>query len=426
MANLTSSAVALAAALVLSNAPAAGTPPPAPPVLAPDADSALLHRAGKADFILLGENTHGTREYYEERARITLAVVRAGKVGAVAIEGDYAGGQRVNGYVRGLSGDRTARQALSGFHHFPAWMWRNRQFEAFVEELRSINLQRRPEDRVGVYGIDVYDLEGAARAVEAYLRSRDPSRAAQVGRAYGAITRYGRDMGGYAPVVRRGGSREAEALAGVKALADLPPLPGEDREARFAAERAAATVVAGEEYFRVQVQTGYSWNARDRRMAASAVALHRHVSQGRDASVVIWAHNTHVGDARETSMRERGEVSLGQLLREHGRAYLVGFFTSGGKVMAAEEWGSAPQVFRVRKPLSGSHEAELAAGPDRQVVLHDAAQASAARRRLQRAIGVVYHPHAEREAHYIEAVPERQFDAVVFVRETNPVEPHSP
>ncbi|HEX2559042.1 erythromycin esterase family protein [Phenylobacterium sp.] len=416
----------MAAALALAGASPLATPVVASPVVASEPDEILLQRAGEADFILLGENTHGTREYYHERARITLELVRAGEVRAVAIEGDYAGGERVNRYVRGLGGDRTARQALSSFDEFPAWMWRNQEFETFVEALRTINLERPPEDRVGVYGIDVYDLAGAADAVVAYLKARDARAAAQVERAYSTLTRHGREMSGYARAVARGGSQQTEAQAGVRALAALPPLQGEDAEARFAAERAAATVVAGEEYFRVQVETGYSWNARDRRMAAAAIAVHRHVNRtGPDAGVVIWAHNTHVGDARETSMQERGEVSLGQLLREQGRAYLVGFFTDGGQVMAAEEWGEAPRVHRVRKSLPGSHEYELARGADRQVVLHDPAPASTAKRRLQRAIGVVYLPHQEREAHYIEATPERQFDAVIFVRHTNPVRPHA-
>jgi erythromycin esterase-like protein len=424
MPNILSSVASLAAALALAAAPAVATPAVSA-VPASDADSALLQRAAQADFILLGENTHGTREYYQERARITLALVRADEARAVAIEGDFSGGERVNRYVRGLGSDRSAREALSSFRAFPGWMWRNREFEAFVEDLRAINLQRPPEQRVGVYGIDVYDVQGAAGAVLDYLQIRDPVRAAQVRRAYSTLTRHGRDMTGYARAVARGGARKIEAQAGIKALSELPPPAGEDLVARFAAERAAATVAAGEEYFRVQVESGYSWNARDRRMAASALALRRHVGKpDGEGGVVIWAHNTHVGDARETSMRERGEVSLGQLLREQGRAYLVGFFTDAGQVMAADAWGDAPRVFRVRKPIPGSHEADLAKGADRQVILHDKASGSTARRRLQRAIGVIYLPEQERDAHYIEAVPERQFDALVFLRDTSPVRPH--
>jgi erythromycin esterase-like protein len=409
---------AAAAALTLC----AGAPSAAQVPAAAELDGALLAATAGADFVLLGESTHGTREFYLERARITEALIAEHDLGAVAIEGDWSGAERVNRYVRGLGPDASAEQALSGFTDFPAWMWRNAEFRAFVERLRTINLARPPERRVGVYGLDVYDVFDAADATLAYLDRTDPQAAARAREQYRCFAPYRRSIERYSLAVRRGTSCQAAAEAMLAEVHGVRDDSG-DAEARFAAVRAASTVVGGEEYYRVQQTTGYSWNARDRRMAAAALAVRDHLARGgRPGRVAVWAHNTHVGDARETSARNRGEINLGQLLREQARPFLVGFLTHEGRVMAAEAWGERPRVFSVPPAAAGSVEAELAAkGPSRQVVITGGADAS--RRRPQRAIGVVYARAVERTAHYVDAALEKQFDAVVFLRETSAVQP---
>ena len=386
---------------------------------APAADHrAIVEAAARSRYVLLGESTHGTHEYYLERARITEALIRDHDVRAVAIEGDWSGAERLNRYVRGEGSDAKAAQALSGFDEFPVWMWRNEAFRDFAERLRAINLQRPPQARVGVYGLDVYDMFDAADAVTAYLAGTDPVVAERVRRHYRCLARFRRSGERYARAIAQGArSCKAGAEAALGEVRALPPASSAEAEARFAILRAAATVVGGEEYFRVQVSTGYSWNARDRRMAEGARQVAAHVG----GKAVIWAHNTHVGDARETSMRERGELSLGQLLRDDGGAFLVGFLTAGGHVLAADAWDRPPRVHVLKPALQGSHEAILAAQGERQVRI--APPSSHAPRRLQRAVGVVYAPRSERQSHYMEARLDRQFDAVVFIRETRALTP---
>ncbi|HEY8614587.1 erythromycin esterase family protein [Phenylobacterium sp.] len=417
---------ALTAALGLAGAAVAQ---PASPIRGAAQDYApLLSAARPSTFVLLGESTHGTREFYLERARITAGLLEDPQVRGVAIEGDWSGAHRANLYVRGLGPDRTAEAALSDFRQFPTWMWRNGEFRDFVEALRRINLTRPPEARVGLYGLDVYDVFDAADAVVAGLAAVAPDAGAQAKAQYQCFGRYRRSMERYAVATREGRScrRAAEAvLAQVQALPPPPHADAEARERRFGLLRAAATVVGGEEYFRVSQSTGYAWNARDRRMAEAATQISAHLARdGRPGRVAIWAHNTHIGDARETSQRDRGELSLGQLLRQRGGAFLVGFLADEGEVMAAEVWDGRPRVFPLGPVIPESHEARLRAeGPDAALRLLTPDPAS--RRRPQRAIGVVYNPRQERRAHYIDARLDHQFDAVVYLRRTSAVTPVS-
>jgi erythromycin esterase-like protein len=418
----------LAAALSLGAFPACGPAAAAPAT--PIAGSAedyrpLVQAARDATFVLLGESTHGTREFYLERSRITQQLVRELGVRAVAIEGDWSGARRVNDYVRGVGADRSAEAALADFDEFPVWMWRNAEFRDFVEDLRRSNLQRPVEDRVGVYSLDVYDFFDAADAVVTYLATEAPEAAGRARTHYQCFARYRRSSDRYAAATRSGRDCRGAAEAVLAEVQNLPP-PAADpaaREARFAVLRAATTVVGGEEYFRISQATGYSWNARDRRMAEAAGQISRHVGRdGRPGKVAIWAHNTHVGDARETSQRDQGELSLGQLLRQGGGAFLVGFLADEGQVMAADAWGQRPRVFTLGRVIPESHEARLRSeGPP--AALRILSPDPAARRRPERAIGVIYSPRQERVGHYIEAVLERQFDAVIYLRRSAAVTP---
>jgi len=330
----------------------------------------------------------------------------------------------VNRYVRGLGTDRSAEEALSDFDEFPAWMWRNADFRDFVERLRQLNLQRPPAERIGVYALDVYDFFDAADAVVAHLRTVDRAKADRVRGHYRCFASFGRSAENYTLALRQGANCSKRAEAALAEVRALPrPAEPEAAEAWFAVQRAAATVVGGEEYFRVMEKSGYAWNARDRRMAVAAGQVSEHLSRGgRRGRVVIWAHNTHVGDARETSQRQAGELSLGQLLREQGGAFLVGFLTYEGEVTAASAWGARPRTFTVRPALPDSHEAELRTqGPANALRILDPGQST--RRRQHRAIGVVYSPANELQAHYLESVLERQFDAVVFLQRTTALTP---
>ena len=391
----------------------------------------IIAAAASSRRVLVGESTHGSHEYYRERARITERLVRDHGFRAVAIEGDWSAAWRVNQYVRGLGTDRSADEALRGFKKFPRWMWRNSEFRALVEGLRAFNLDRPPRDRVGVYGMDVYDMHEAADAAVAYAQAVDPAAAERLRAHYRCFERH-RSAEAYGIAMRRGRSCEAQAQAGMQEVARLPgPSDPVDAERHFAAVRSAASVAGAEAYFRTSAVGTHSWNVRDRQMARNIdeIAAHVEAVSGTPGKVVVWAHNSHVGDARATSMANRGELNLGQLMRQsHGdQALLVGFFTHGGSVMAAPEWGEPGRRYDVRPALRGSaadlfRETGL---PSFSLLLRGRqdVQDALSAPMLQRAIGVIYARETERQSHYFHASVARQFDAVIYFEQTRAVDP---
>ena len=415
----------------------AAMPPPTvlphqPLTGAPTDYDPLLAAVGDARFVLLGESTHGTSEFYAERARITERLVRERGVLAVAIEGDWPDADRLSRYVRGIGPDRTAAAALSDFERFPYWMWRNAEFAGFVERLRAYNLTQPPARRVGVYGMDVQNLfEGQDAAVE-WLARHDPPAAARARVQYRCFAPYGRNSTRYGEATRRPGrSCERQAAAALAEFRGRPrPADPAAAEALFSAQRSATTVVAAESYFRAAYAGAYSWNVRDRHMAdaVAEIAAHAQALSGQPGKVTIWAHNTHVGDARSTAMAERGELNIGQLLRDRNGqgAFLVGFLTHSGTVMAAPEWDAPGRVYDLRPALPESYAGLLnAQGLKRALLLtRDPAVSTAlAGPRLERAVGVIYQPQIERVSHYFDARLSRQFDAVVYIDRTRAVTP---
>ena len=319
------------------------------PVAGADNDYAdLVTAAAPAQRILLGESTHGTSEYYRERARISEQLIDAHGVNAITIEGDWSPTFRVNLYVRGLGSDRSAAEALQGYTgRFPRWMWRNVEFRDFVERLRTLNMGRPLAQRVGIYGMDVYDLYDAAAQVVEYLQVRDAAAAARVSGLYACFAPHGRSAEAYgAAMATRSDTCRDEAEAAVAELSRVPrPAEAEQAEYHFNATRAAASVASAEAYYRIAYGRGSesSWNLRDRRMADTleAVAAHVETQSGTPGKTISWSHNTHTGNAAATNAALSGELNLGQLVRErHGAAaLLVGFFSYSGTVFAAPEWG---------------------------------------------------------------------------------------
>jgi erythromycin esterase-like protein len=395
--------------------------------------SEILAATAGASRILLGESTHGTHEYYRERGRLTERLIREQGVNALAIEGDWSATQRVNLYVRGLGPDRSAEQALRGYTSFPAWMWGNGDFRDFVERLRALNLERPAAQRVGLYGMDVYDLFDAADSVQAYLKRTAPEAARRAARHYRCFESFGRDRWAYGTATRdprKACRTQAQAvLAEVRRL----PVPADPVEAeiRFAAVRSAASVAAAEEYFRTASAGSLAWNVRDRHMADNVDEIAGHVAAiaGRPGKLVMWAHNSHVGDARATSAADRGELNLGQLMRQrHGEAaFLIGFLSHSGTVFAAPEWDSPGRRYDLRTALPGSHSALFhAAGlPAFSLLIRGNAALSRAlgEPMQQRAVGVVYSPSNERSAHYFRARLAAQFDAIIYFDRSRAVAP---
>lgn len=398
----------------------------------------LLDRIGSATVVLLGEATHGTHEFYALRAEITRRLITEKGFGMVAIEGDWPDAGRVNRFVRGDTADAGAEEALAGFGRFPTWMWRNADVLDFVGWLRDHNDRvSDPRRKVGFYGLDLYSLYASMHAVVEYLGRFDPVLARQARERYECFDQAGcdgRDYG-YAAAFGTRPTCEREVLQQLlelRAHADhlLSRDGGVAEDEYFHAEQNARLVRNAEEYYRSMFfGPVMSWNLRDGHMMETLEALVEHArSRGRPPGVVVWAHNSHLGDARATEMGVKGEHNLGQLARGRWKsaAVLVGFTTWSGSVTAASTWEAPPERMRVRPALWGSyedlfHSLEL----DRFLIRTDspAARHILMAPRLERAIGVVYRPESERASHYFLASLPDQFDAVVHVDETRCLEP---
>jgi erythromycin esterase-like protein len=401
-----------------------------------DYDS-LLEMARGRDLVLLGEATHGTAEFYRMRAEITLRLIGECGFDTVAIEGDWPDVWRINRFVQGVSADDAA-SALDDFERFPVWMWSNREMRDFVAALHEVNAARPRWQRAGVYGLDLYSLYRSADAVIRYLEAVDPQEAALARERYAALDHVREPQAyGYAAAL---GARPAARVDAVRQLLQLRADESEylsrdgidALDAQFFAEQNAHVVVNAEAYYRGMFSSRLNtWNLRDAHMANTLFALARYrVRRGGSSKVVVWAHNSHLGDARATESRLRGEWNLGQIVRESAqhRALLVGFTTYTGHVSAASHWDGEVEQKWVRPALPESWEYLFhTTGYDRfYLPLRDHASHTLDGPMLERAIGVLYLPQTERQSHYFEAVLGEQFDALFHLDETSAVEPLEP
>ncbi|MGV1087313.1 MAG: erythromycin esterase family protein [Mycobacterium sp.] len=413
---------------------------------------------GDARVVLIGESSHGTHEFYQARAEITKWLIEHKGFNAVAAEADWPDAYRVNRYVQGLSDsggqDSDAEEALRGFQRFPSWMWRNTVVRDFVGWLRWHNGRCTADGRrrAGFYGLDLYSLHRSMQEVISYLDTVDPPAAARARARYACFDHSDGHDGqayGYAAAFGAGPSCERQA---VEQLVDLQrnasDYLGEDGVAAedelFEAQQNAATVRNAEAYYRGMFAGRVtSWNMRDKHMAQTLNALishlDRHAGTSGDASgdpeparVVVWAHNSHVGDARATEVCADGQLTIGQLAREQygDDCRLIGFSTYSGTVTAASEWGGVAERKVVRPALAGSIEELLhdTGRPAFLVAMHDGSPAAAALEtvRLGRAIGVIYLPQTERQSHYFHVRPSDQFDAMIHIDQTRALEPLEP
>jgi erythromycin esterase-like protein len=398
---------------------------------------ALLDFVGDARFVLLGEASHGTLEFYRERARITRRLIEERGFTLLAVEADWPDAYRVNRWVRGESGDSTALEALADFRRFPRWMWRNREVLDFVEWLRDHNDGQAPERRAGFYGLDLYALFTSIERVIGFLDKVDPEAAARARQRYACFDHFGEDTQAYGYAAEFGLTPSCEDQA-VSQLVELQRKAGElarrdgrlDEDEVFFAEQNARLVKNAELYYRTMFRGRVeSWNIRDRHMVETLDALVAHHGRRGPARAVVWAHNSHLGDARATSMGDEGEWNVGELARARfgfDDTRLVGFTTHTGVVTAAQDWGEPAEQMRVRLSLPGSIERRFhdLAIPDFYLRLRGTAAGAALEgRRLERAIGVIYRPATERLSHYFWAELPAQFDAVLHFDETNAAEP---
>lgn len=400
---------------------------------------AFLDAVGDAKIVLLGEATHGTSEFYLMRAAITRRLIEERGFSAVALEADWPDAHRIDRFVSGDDErDDNARAALGDFQRFPAWMWRNEEFVDFIEWMQAYNA-RSGASQASVFGLDLYSLHRSMERVVQYLEGVDPQLASRAreryacfdpsggrGEVYGSYAAFDFDEGCRRAVEAQIDElrREAESLANRDGRAA--------RDAYFYAEQNALLVRDAELYYRA-VYSGRidSWNVRDTHMADTLDRLLTFLaSNGRNDKVIVWAHNSHVGDASATEMGARGETNVGELvrLRHRNAAFSAGFTTYDGSVIAARTWDGPHMIRSVRPALAGSHEAffhEQLNGANAMVLPRDASpQLKAAwDEREERAIGVIYRPETERQSHYFRARLAAQFDAVLHFDRTRHVQP---
>ena len=395
----------------------------------------LLRMVADRPFVLLGEATHGTHEFYAMRAQITQRLIAELGFDAVAVEGDWPDAYRLNRYVAG-TGDAALDDAFADFQRFPTWMWRNQDVRTFIAWLHAHDASTRVDRRVGFYGMDLYSLYRSADAVVAYLESVDPDQAEVARRLYACLdhVRDPQDYGAEAAAGLRPSCRDAAATLLVDLVHKAPAYKGNDGQAaqdeHFFAERNAYVVLNAEHYYRAMFGSRVNtWNLRDGHMVNTLLALRRHLrANGRPGRIVVWAHNSHLGDARATQMGERGEWNVGQLLREQAgdaQTLLVGFTTYTGHVTAARDWDQAAERRWIRPAHKDSYEHLLyTTRLDRFFLpLWNGATGLLAEPMLERAIGVVYRPESEMASHYFAASLGAQFDAVFHLDETTAVEP---
>jgi erythromycin esterase-like protein len=398
----------------------------------------LLDLIGQARFVLLGEASHGTHEFYRERAQITKRLIKEKGFMAVAVEADWPDAYRVKRFVCGKGDDAEAVDALGGFRRFPAWMWRNADVLDFIGWLRAHNDGLQDYEKVGFYGLDLYSLHASIESVLNYLSKVDPESARRARLRYACFDRFGGDTQRYGLATGLGASKSCEDDA-VNELIELRLREAQylSRDGRvaadefFFAEQNARLVKNAEEYYRTMFRGQVSsWNLRDQHMFETLEALVLHFNEQHvPAKIAVWAHNSHLGDARATEMSKLRELNLGQLVRErHGAsAVLVGFTTHHGTVTAASEW-DAPAERKVVKPALPDSIEDLfhkVPYPRFSLALRGESDLSFNLRapRLERAIGVIYRPETERQSHYFHARLADQFDAVVHFDQTRAVEP---
>ena len=412
---------------------AAGLKSIAKPLASPDDLDPLIERIGDARYVLLGEASHGTSEFYTWRTELSKRLIQDHGFSFIAVEGDWPDCYQVNRYVRSMpDAAQSAEGVLHAFERWPTWMWANREVVELAEWMRSHNRGKSQEQSAGFYGLDVYSLWDSMREVMTYLQRIDPNLASVARRAYNCFEPYAEDVQDYAratAIVPT--SCEDEAVAVLRALRSrAPEFRADGREGFFNAEQNALVAQNAELYYRTMVRGGpSSWNVRDRHMVETLDRLMAH--HGPAAKAIVWEHNTHIGDARFTDMARAGMVNVGQLVRQargDDSVVLVGFGTHRGTVIAAEEWGAPMERMRVpvARPDTFEEAMHNAATGDALLIFDgsdDGGVDGLDEPIGHRAIGVVYDPDAERWGNYVPTLVARRYDAFLYFDETRAVDP---
>lgn len=396
----------------------------------------ILERIGDAHTVLIGEASHGTHEFYEARAAITRQLIADHGFAAVVVEGDWPDVYRLNRFVRADTDDPTPADALADFERFPIWMWRNRVVEEFAGWLRRHNEAQPIGSRAGIYGMDLYSLYRSIAHVLAFLANVDPAAAKRARERYACFEAFEPRAELYGRAAGLGLHPSCERIA----IAQLVELRSQAEvhlredgyaaiDRQFFAEQNAALIRDAERYYRSMFGGRVSsWNLRDRHMLDTCEALREHLTaHGAGGKLVIWAHNSHVGDARASEWGQVNQLNLGQLMRERhdeDDVVLIGFTTHVGTVTAANDWDEPGETFMLRPSLPSSWERVLhETGRRRGFVISREAGAALHEPRLHRAVGVIYRPQTERQSHYFTSELGRQYDVILHYDETRALQP---
>jgi protein-L-isoaspartate(D-aspartate) O-methyltransferase len=390
----------------------------------------LLHRIGDAKVVLLGEATHGTSEFYRMRERISQELIAQKGFTFVAIEGDWPDAARIDHYVRHFE---YPPSEWTAFARFPRWMWRNNEVRAFVDWMRKDNASKPPQRRTAFYGLDLYSLYTSIGEVLRYLDRIDPETAGIARHRYGCLTPWQNDPAAYGHAALSGAYRACEKDV-VHMLRDILTKQNlymaHDGERYNDAVHNARLIANAERYYRIMYYgSRASWNLRDGHMfetLRSLLAFH-----GRDSKAIVWAHNSHVGNAAATEMSARGETNIGELCRKElgDQVYSIGFGTHSGHVAAASDWDGPMEIKPVQPSRGDSYERLFHDTDVARFFLAMRAECpqnvrnALMKPRLERAIGVIYRPDTELASHYFQAVLPQQFDEYIWFNETSAVSP---
>lgn len=390
----------------------------------------LMELIGDSKYVLLGEASHGTHEYYTWRSAITRRLIAEKNFSFIAVEGDWPDCYRLNRYIKGYPHTGfDAREVLQDFNRWPTWMWANWEIVALAEWLHKHNGLLPQHKRVGFYGLDVYSLWESIGVLTEYLQNKDPEMLREVERVAGCFHPYDRDEGSsYASAVASlPYSCQEEVVSLLSKLREKLPIYNTDPEAVLSAEQNALVIKNAEAYYRNMVKGGaVTWNIRDRHMMDTLNRLMKF--HGNDAKVIVWEHNTHIGDARATDMQDEGMVNIGQLAEEeHHKSGVVrvGFGSYEGSVIAGREWGDKMRKMAVPPARRGSWENLLheSLGSNKLLLSKDLERINIPYPIGHRAIGVVYNPEVERWGNYVPSVIPLRYEAFIYLEKAHSLHP---
>ena len=392
----------------------------------------LIHFIGDAKYVLLGEASHGTHEYYTWRAKITQRLIQEKGFSFVGVEGDWPDCYRLNRYAKGYINSGTdIYNIMNEFSRWPTWMWANWETAAFIEWLKAYNTNLSADKRIGFYGLDVYSFRESLESIIQYLEKNDTKALAIAKKAMECYEPYSKDEGqsyarasAFVPVLC-----ENEILHLLTEIIKNAPNYNSDSENVMSTEQNAFIARNAEKYYRAMIKRGSaSWNIRDEHMVSTIERLLKY--HGKSSKVIVWEHNTHIGDARATDMASEGMVNVGQLLKEqylNDGVISIGFGSYEGSVIAGRNWGDSMRKIEVPKAHEDSWEYlfhKACKGKNRLLLMNNVKKEKCLEDYIgHRAIGVVYNPEHERFGNYVPTILPKRYDAFIYIDKTTALHP---